>query len=59
MTPQTMRAIAGVAGIVILALIGRALLLELLVPRPTSSVLTHLIRVTTQAMISVTVKVVP
>lgn len=55
---MTMRAIAGVAGIVILALIGRALLLELLVPRPTSSVLTHLIRVTTQAMITVTVKVV-
>lgn len=55
---MTMRVIAGVVGIVILALIGRALLLELLVPRPTSSVLTHLIRVTTQAMISLTVKVV-
>ncbi len=55
---MTIRVIAGVLGIVILALIGRALLLELLVPRPTTSVLTHLIRVTTQAMISLTVRVV-
>ncbi len=56
---MTLRVIAGIVGVVILAVVGRALLLELLVPRPTTSIFTHLIRGTTQAMISLIVRLVP
>ena len=56
---MTLRVIAGIVGVVILAVVGRALLLELLVPRPTTSIFTHLIRGTTQSMISLIVRVVP
>lgn len=44
--------VAGILGLALLIVIGQALVVELLVPRPAKSIVTHMTRWTTQGMVS-------
>lgn len=54
-----LRVLAALAGVAILAVVGRALLLELLVPRPSRSILTRMTQWGTQGAISLVARWVP